>query len=319
MSFGESADTPTAAFDLGRLPPEVRQLIWEATLPGRRVFHVSDWSDVAKNRQATSHNGLSEQKFDFHICHAPPVAHAVCRESRTLVLLRGFFLSPSRSCVTAPPTGPWFNPRRDMLYLDRNMRHCLRAKTPLNIAGLDRVLHIGLEWRAWFRDVPRLPDGEEMYMRWKAAIQPLLLHCPRVESMNFVLPRVRHTGGVPSGREPYCAENYHCDLTPLPDTTRVPWGRVPVPVVGGVIVGFPGTALSQIGGSSTPVEWGALRGQMEAGLRLLEEDSGASSDDEYLRPLQVCHKTALSVKGWWLVRSGVPINQGQHEVQEFWS
>ncbi|KAJ3480834.1 hypothetical protein NLG97_g7974 [Lecanicillium saksenae] len=319
MSASESANINTITFDLGRLPPEVRQLIWEATLPGCRVFHVRDFSDVAQIRQTKPGGEFSEQRFEFHICHAPPIAHAVCRESRRVVLLHGSFLFPSRSCVTATPTGPWFNSRRDMLYLDRNMRHCLRAKTPLNIVGLDHVLHIGLEWRAWFRDVPQLPDGEKMSIRWKAAIQQLLLHCPRLESLNFVLPRVRRAGGVPSGREPYYAENYHCKLTPLPERTRVPWERAPVPSVSGGIVGFPGTALSQIEGSSMPVQWGVLRGQMESALRLLNDGPDAVSDGDCPCLIQTPYKIPLAVKGWWLVRLGMPTRQKEQEVQEFWS
>lgn len=204
-----------------------------------------------------------------------------------------------------------------MLYLDRNMRHCLKAKLPLNIGGIDHVLHIALEWRAWFRDVPRLPDGEAIYKQWKMAIEPLLLHCPNIKSMSFVLPRVRHVGGVPSGREPYLAENYHCDLTPLPEDTEVPWGRLPVQIAGGVILGLPGTALSQIGGSSTPVEWRKIRRQMEAALCLLENGEVSDIADNSLYQKGTQRKT-LRINGWWLVRPGAPTNLEQQDIQEFW-
>ncbi|OAA61507.1 hypothetical protein ISF_05586 [Cordyceps fumosorosea ARSEF 2679] len=168
-------------FELARLPPEVRQLVWEATLPGPRIFHVSELAapPTSDNSDKDDKDDRPTTLLDFHIRHPPPASHGICRESRAITLLRGFFFSSSAA-------GPWFNPRRDMLYLDRNMRHRLNTtRTP--VPGLDRVLHVGLEWRAWFRDVPRPPsssgisshDGEGASgRRWRAAMAPLLLrHC----------------------------------------------------------------------------------------------------------------------------------------------
>lgn len=307
-------------FHLGRLPPEVRLLVWEATLPDRRVFHVSSLTEAAQAAQKTSSVKRSGQLFSFHIRHAPPIAHQVCHESRAVVLSRGFFLSDGETTAGKPCAGTWFNPQRDMLYLDRNMRHCLRAKTPISVGGLDRVLHVGLEWRAWFRDVPRPPDDEGTHrQRWKTAMEPLLLHCPGAETMGFVLPRVRHTGGVPSGREPYGAEKHGCGLERLPRGTRVPWERVPVQVANGALVNYPGTALSQLAGGSVPVEWRVLCRQMETAADLLQRDDGTKRvEDEGFHEPVVQRKRVVRVRGWWLVRPGAQMGQEEQEVQEFW-
>lgn len=308
-------------FELGRLPPEVRLLVWEATLPDRRVFHVSKLEEAPDDDKNTKKR---EQIFSFHIRHAPPIAHKVCRESRAVVLSRGYFLaqSSSETCTAArrPSAGLWFNPQRDMLYLDRNMRHCLQADMP----GLDRVRHVGLEWRAWFRDVPRRrPDGEDVqHQQWLRAMGSLLRHCPNMESMGFVLPRVRHVGGVPSGREPYGAEAYECGLTPLPADTNVPWERLPVQIANGALVNYTGTALAQLGGESVPVAWKVLCRQMQtAAVCLLQDGGGKGAEDANGAVCESASKRqrVVSVRGWWLLRHGAPTDQEEQDVQEFWS
>lgn len=305
------------SFPLALLPPEIRQLIWEATLPGRRVFHVMDGTRPAssstspsRGQSAAKRTQVNKQTFDFHIRHAPPVAAQVCRESRAIALLRGFFLSPNNSSCPSSP-GLWFQPQRDMLYFDRNMRRCITAKQPIHIVGMDRVRHVGVEWRAWFRDVPKLPNDDGTSSQWKAALAPLLLRCPRVESFSYVLPRVRHGGGVPSGREPYLAERYPCELVPLPENASIPWGRLPL-VVYDTAAGAPGS-ISRIGGSSTPTEWRIIRAEMEAALSLLERIQEAEIADESI-PALPCSQTrrgTMSVQGWWLVRLQTP-NDYEH-------
>lgn len=318
----------TMNFHLERLPPEVRQLIWEATLPERRVFHVSeisqaDYTEDTDNPFISNDTELDEQTFDFHIRHGPPMATQVCRESRAIALLRGFFLAPKKSFKKSfrakSSTGSWFNPQKDMLYLDRNMRHCLKAKLPLPVASMDRVLHVGLEWRAWFRDVPRRPAGEKPELSWIMALEPLLLHCPRAETVAFVLPRVRRAGGIPSGREPYGAENYHCDLLQLPDNVTVPWDRPPLPSAGLAAFGVPGLALSQIVGQSVPTEWKVIRGQMEKAVNVLHGAETGDVDDEYAHKEIIERRRPVRIRGWWLVRPGVPMSDEQQDIREFWT
>ncbi|KAJ6437243.1 FAD-binding, type 2 [Purpureocillium lavendulum] len=365
------------------LPPEIRHLIWLATLPpDGRVFHVSGCSKVA---YANAHRNPeedwlirdwhpaepSERAFDFYVRHAPPLATQICRESRAAALSSGcfFFLAPSPSSSSSslsspvpaaarPSPGAWFNPRRDMLYLDRNMRHRIikaaSAAEPrrMRVRGMDRVLHVGVEWRAWFRDIPRLREGEDMRPQWRAAMEPLLLYfCPRAESLGFVLPRVRHVGGVTFGREPYGAAQYPCHLAPLPDGIQVPWEKkqrrpqlqLQLQLPGGAnaaaaaaaaapaVPGTAGLALSLTGGgggTSVLTEWRAIRREMEAALESLRlgRDKGAEEmSDGQGRVLATQGggrrpgKAAPVVRGWWLLRAGAPTNYEQQQVQEFLS
>lgn len=349
------------AFRLADLPPEIRHLIWDATLPERRVFHVSDCAKIAypnpeekgdedeeaeaeaeaeeeQHEDGIDSSGMAtwqpepgERTFDFYIRHAPPLATQICRESRMVALSSGFFfLSPSsRSPVGPPSPGAWFNPRRDMLYLDRNMRHRIKAEPRLHVAGMDRVLHVGVEWRAWFRDIPRLREGQDMCPHWRAALEPLLLCCPRAETVSFVLPRVRHVGGVTFGREPYGAAQYPCDLAPLPDGIQVPWEKLPQ-LAPGAALGTPGLALSLTGGTSTLTEWRTIRREMEAALDSLgRRDKGAAAEmsHEWGRALLATQgrrhgrraPSSTSVRGWWLLRPGAPTNYEQQQVREFLS
>lgn len=194
------------------------------------------------------------------------------------------------------------------------MRRYITAKQPFHGVGMDRIRHVSVEWRAWFRDVPQLPRDDGM---WKAALAPLLLCFPRAESVGYVLPRVRHVGGVPSGREPYLAERYPCELAPLPENASIPWGRLPL-VVDGTAAGAPGS-ISRIGGSSTPTEWRTIRAEIEAALSLLDRIQEAEMIDESI-PTLLCSQTrrgAISVQGWWLVRLQAPTNYDHPEVRHF--
>lgn len=93
------------------LPIEIRSLIWEATLPPPRIFHVKGTVEFGQKKALT-----------FHKPHPPPIALRISSESRTVALRNGgFFLAHFDSA------GPWFNPKRDILYFDRNQRHMLRS------------------------------------------------------------------------------------------------------------------------------------------------------------------------------------------------
>ncbi|POR31799.1 Uncharacterized protein TPAR_07974 [Tolypocladium paradoxum] len=308
------ASSDGVTFGFNGLPREVRDLIWEATLPPSRVFHVSGSHDARETR----HHAPSvppTQSFKFYVHHPPPAATRICRESRAVALRRGFFLSPQEA---AP--GVWFSPERDMLYFDRNMRYLFTVRTregkPLvSVEGLDRVLNIGMSWRAWFRDVPRLMPGEDMRRHWRAAMDPLFLYAPRMQTVNFVLPKVRHVGGVTFGREAYGAASYPCELVPLPETTGLPWDKMPRP--GSPGVAGVGVALLT-GGTSCLTPWGAIRREMERSLEV-GEGAEALEEDEWGRVVEGrgMERRVPRVLGWWLLRVGAPTNYEQQQVREF--
>ncbi|KAK4105926.1 hypothetical protein N658DRAFT_417010 [Parathielavia hyrcaniae] len=64
-----------------RLPPEIRNMIWELALPGSRVYEVLD---APNSKQKTP----AQEGLMFANVHPepPPALAAVCRESRSLVL-----------------------------------------------------------------------------------------------------------------------------------------------------------------------------------------------------------------------------------------
>lgn len=292
-------------FKFNSLPPEVRQLVWEASLPGRRVFHLSSFLCPSHTKQhpnnipALDGAGSYPQTCDVHIRHSPPAATQVCCESRNAALRRGFFLSACDVTSTGPRPGVWFNPHQDMLYFDRNMRRFISVKHHMNITDIDRVLHIGVEWRAWFRDVPLAHPKDDVSLLWKPTMEVLLYYFPRAKSLNFILPKVRKNGTMPIGREPYSAKHYPCDIEPLDDSATVPWERE--------------TRLPVSSASFRSLAWSAIRKEMGAALHLLQgSDMGAMADEHAGREAQQ-KGNAPTIEGWWLIRPEVKRDFGEEE------
>lgn len=202
------------------LTPELRSLIWEATLPPQRIFQV-------RNLEMIKYESPTKQtsRLKFHIRFPHPVALSVNRESRATAQRRGFFLGakPDGKCQVG---GVWFNPQKDVLYIDRNQRMVMRheQKGRRTIADLDRVLHVGLEWRAIMLDTSGLEKGETMRRLWRSTIQSLFAQMPQVQTITYVLPMVRHKGYHCWAREPHGASKFVPQLVNLPDSTAIPWG-----------------------------------------------------------------------------------------------
>ena len=342
------ASTTAGAFPFGRLPEDLRLLVWEATLPDQRVFHVDRIASTRFLDKKRSPRGLkpsdSPRFFTFHITHAPPSALHVCSESRAVSLCRGFFLSPYPELGIA---GVWFCPERDVLYFDRTMRLPLRMagseggqqrKVHAPILGWDRVLHAGLEWRAFFRDVPRPDPGEEeegedeeddMGKYWRAAVAPLRASMPRLRTLGYVMPKTRHRGGIQVGREPWGASAFEAALVPLPEGTQIPWETLrnvgagqdeeeedPMAVLAGRVMGLR--------------RWSAVRMDLEMALwrePVGEEGQGEEEDEEDARS-EVAWDEWMSrrrktidepprVEGWWLVREGAPKKFSDPQIREF--
>ncbi|KPM42719.1 hypothetical protein AK830_g3819 [Neonectria ditissima] len=302
-------------FELKTLPLEIRELIWEFSLPERRVFQVSRIS----RQQSVTDAAKREHYFIFNIRRAPPVASRVCSESRSTALRKGFFFSPHRE-----HPGHWFNPDKDILYLDRNQRtsfHVKPGQPRMLIPGWDRVLNVGLDWRAFFRDIPRPSGDETIGSCWKAAIDPLYAYMPRMKTVNYILPKARYKGGVTWGREPYGAQNLEAELVPLPEDTQIPWetsrnlGRgAPQAQLLGQIQGQvqgqgQGQAQGRIQLAPSLVTWGEVKRDIESGFSEAEEADdgegsareGESSAGRSSYPPQII--------GWLLLRVGASIEQ----------
>ncbi|KAM5352710.1 hypothetical protein ACJ41O_005432 [Fusarium nematophilum] len=274
------------------LPPELRDLIWESSLPSRRVFHVKG---VHQYITTPSSRTMS---FRFHIRHANPVALRTCRESRAVALRAGFFLSPR-----GDDPGVYFRTDADILYFDRNQRTLFQVKPNqprVSVPGWDRVLNVGIEWRAFFRDTPRPSRGETTAGYWRAAIEPLYAYMPRMRTVNYILPFVRHKGGMTWGREPYGVQGFEPVLEELPEETEIPWQSTRNG--GGVSRGQLMRDIQNPAGlSSLMVTWREVKEDIERGFAGEDESDGYPPE----------------IVGWWMFRTGAPTKYDNPEVRGF--
>ncbi|KHN94873.1 uncharacterized protein MAM_07292 [Metarhizium album ARSEF 1941] len=154
-----------------------------------------------------------------------------------------------------------------------------KAGRGVDVDGLERVKHVGVEWRAWFSDIPAFQSAQSMRERWKHVLRALTWCLPDLQTINFVLPQTRCCGGVSVGREPYGASLNACRPTSLPGHVSVPWGReLPSgaawdPAVGAVRLG------RQLRIRLT--SWDTIRDQMASALDDDDGhgDGGADQDD----------------------------------------
>lgn len=319
--------SPPTSFPFHRLPPEIQDLVWEAALPPRRVFHVS--AGFTKDAQLSSSSSPSHGGFQFHIRHPPPPSLAVCRTARQATLRRGVFL--------AGPHGGWFRPDTDILYFDRNQRRLFHppkgqgrdrhpfssnpsTSSPPSASNHSRrhplpsacaaVQHVGLEWRAFFSHMPRLRPGQDPGAVWRDAIAPLREGMPALKTLTYVLPMVRHGGGLSWGREPYGAQRFEAELVRLPEGVNVPWG-------GGLLLepvpeGRVGRAMAELldGRQSFLVPWGEMRGLIDGSLNIEEEDEEEEGEE---RPKKR-ELPKLNLTGGWLLRVNAEYDE---EVRSF--
>lgn len=303
----EKPSLPDMFPQFNSLPSEIRGLIWEASLPTRRIFHVRGSVTVYPEQGPPS-----LKRFIFHISHRAPAATRVCKESRAAALRRGFFFP---KCPDV-----WFNPDLDMLYIDRNQRRFIQshAGEPLyRVDGLERVKHVGVEWRAWFRDIPPLQSKESMQERWRYALRSVGIYMPNLQTINFVLPQTRYCGGMSFGREPYGAWEHPCELIPLPEQVNVPWGKtLPAGATldpGGMIgaVSFGRQLSMRLTG------WECIRGQMVDALEDDEDTGTKELTDDLGHVLLHGAGNNPRVLGWWLIRVGDAKFYNNPEVRTF--
>lgn len=323
-----SPETILAKFS--SLSLDIRCLIWEATLPETRVFQV----------QATAHiPGTDAKTFKFYINHEPPIALSICQESRQLALRKGYFIG-SLSLLDNVQ-GCWFNPSRDMLYLDRNQRRALQLdknyRPADEIQGLDRVQHFGIEWRAIMLAAHhRLQPAEDMGALWRPFFRRLRPQMPMLKTFNYILPTVRLRGCHSWAREPYQSQHYDCELEALCADAQIPWGdavsmRRPPNGTGWSIprAAAPGIIAHKFITPSGNPAYYMLWSQVHEGLQMamrdacreLEERHEKEADkedipDEYGigRSCKVHNVDEIEVVGWRLLRIGAILvgNEGPY-------
>jgi hypothetical protein len=288
------------------LPLEIRNIIWEATLPPRRFFQVSDIGRFSHNPTPGAALG-AVPIFTLHVYHSPPIATQICRESRSVALRRGFFLQSQRAPDekgAAVDPGVWFNPDRDILYFDCNLRYFLRTrdgKPWYEVPGWDRVLHVGVEWRAFFRDVPRFTENQDMRPSWRAAFALLYMYMPQMKTVNYIIPMACRTGGPMWVREQREAAQSDAELIPLPEDARIPWETRLNP--GGVSGPAP-IAPQAINTTTYITTWKEVRKNMlqafeREGTNKPDPVRGAGlADSDFEKAFQ----EPPQILGWWLAR-----------------
>jgi hypothetical protein len=217
------------------MPLEIREMIWAFSLHEARVFHIQHFLHLHRHRNGgdpDANKDTKQNQRDFHTRYRPLPATQVCAESRRVAWRAGCFLlrrSPDH-------VGVWFNPKSDILYFDRNHRGTPGSGYGVVVPGMERVEHVGLEWRWLLQDGSRpLEDysSEDMQAYWAAKTDMLYAKMPALRTIHYVLPMIRHQGGLPWGREPASLRDLPIELVDLPEETVVPiesghksWGRV---------------------------------------------------------------------------------------------
>ncbi|UKZ52452.1 hypothetical protein TrVGV298_006229 [Trichoderma virens] len=212
------------------------------------------------------------------------------------------------------------------------------------ISGWEKVLHVGLEWRAWFRDVPRqtAPGDEDIRRHWRSVVRGIYFHMPAIEGIHYVLPRVRHKGGVTWGREPYKSAQYEAQLVHLPEATEIPWAGAGMgirnAIHNGAAAGNAAPGVLVIPGATegsrtllTMTTWGDIKVDMERALEeelkgdeedqvaeldwTLANEDGEDEDEDNSKCVFPGNQPP-EVVGWWLLRQDAP-REDHPSIREF--
>lgn len=150
---------------LFRLPPELRFMIWELLLPGRRLLrgrawyerdraiHPDDGSSNVKGCQGRWYFRVYKWEIDEFEDHRYlrsriPTGLKICRESRQISLRHGSFVFGQRN--NARETGTWWNPDLDVLGFDRSWDLDQHQWALANLHGLEHVKRVAIDERqAW--------------------------------------------------------------------------------------------------------------------------------------------------------------------------
>lgn len=148
---------------LFRLPPELRIMIWELLLPGKRLLRARAW--FGRDRRSRLDDGSSNIKgcqgrwnfrvSDWLLCDVEgdfpmlitPTVLKICKESRIIALRHGFFIFGQRG---SQETGTWWNPDLDVLGFDRSWDMDQHPWALAQLDGLEHVKHVAIDERqAW--------------------------------------------------------------------------------------------------------------------------------------------------------------------------
>lgn len=167
---------------LFRFPPELRVMIWELLLPGKRLLRARAW--YGRDPRRRPDDGSSKTKkgrgqwyfrvykwemndyFGYDLEMPIPAVLEICRESRQVALRHGSFIFGQRDKIRE--TGTWWNPDLDVLGFDHSWDLHQHPWALEELHGIEHVKNVAIDERlAWSfcynagyngshpRDIPR--------------------------------------------------------------------------------------------------------------------------------------------------------------------
>lgn len=149
---------------LFRLPPELRLMIWELLLPGKRLLRGRAWYGRDRTDQL-DHDSLNikgcqgrwyfrvyiweiADREGYYLRLRIPTVLKICRESRNVALQHGSFIFGQRN--NSRETGTWWNPDLDVLGFDDSWNLDQHRWALAQLYGLEHVKHVAIDERqAW--------------------------------------------------------------------------------------------------------------------------------------------------------------------------
>lgn len=136
-----------ASISLLGLPAEIRLMVWQQLLPGRRVFSVRTTD--------TSEPYTARLRFDGQL--RQPVLSQICQESRDFILRQGAFIFKNGS-----DGGFWWSTEDDVLLIDYQCALGALSHALIGLEGLEVIQNIAVDsYQAvalkWYKQQPRDP------------------------------------------------------------------------------------------------------------------------------------------------------------------
>ncbi|KAH8755109.1 hypothetical protein F5883DRAFT_180865 [Diaporthe sp. PMI_573] len=185
---------------LFHLPLELRIVIWELLLPGKRLLRAQAWYGRDRTKEIKGRKGrwffrVYDWDFDkdgtmFYL--EVPVVMRICRESRSIALQHGSIIFGN----DYDDAGTWWNSDRDVLGFDHAWEFDQHPQALTDLRGLNRVKHIAVDERqaryfgyeAWYNGT--VPDKMPRELRRPAAV--VFTFRESYESENYILEFFPH-------------------------------------------------------------------------------------------------------------------------------
>lgn len=241
--------------EFSNLPFELRDLIWEYTLPAPRLFTLdglfrvqfSHFKDPIRRvyevwfehqEVDTSHRvGPRDitHCFNFRDRHPPPITTQICRESRDATVRSGYFLLPAwdgsdedADFLGEGPSAAWFGAASDILYLEGSRVPFLLSSAPFHIPNAVRVRSVGVDWRyvqGGTRTSPDVCDSHSSMVSFQRRLLALYAYAPGLTTLLLVRPGVIRVDSSWHGdgcwKDPNGLGNLEVRLVPLPPSTQI--------------------------------------------------------------------------------------------------